>query len=179
MISWWGAGSFPWGQLFEQQLYSRQIIRNGIFFWSNCPVRNCPGSIFFRTIVRGPIIRWGAITRGDNPWAIIWAAIIQGTIVRWVIIRGQCFSGTMVGNGWDTILKYADITPFFKKGDTTDNGNYRPISTLSNFSKIFERLIYTQINLFIENKLLIYLAGFRKNHNIQHNLPESVLQSCS
>ena len=46
------------------------------------------------------------------------------------------------------ILKYADITPVFKKRDTTDKTNYRPVITLSNFSKVFEKLIYAQINSF-------------------------------
>ena len=32
-------------------------------------------------------------------------------------------------------LKYADITPVYKKGDTTDKTNYRLIRTLSNFWK--------------------------------------------
>ena len=93
---------------------------------------------------------------------------------------GNCPGAMFLGdNGLDTILKYADITPFFKKGDTTDKSSYRQISTLSNFSKIFERLIYTQINLFMKNKLLIYLAGFRKSHNTQYNLPDSFFLSCS
>ena len=48
------------------------------------------------------------------------------------------------------ILKYADITPVFKKGDTTDKSNYRPISTLWNFSKIFEKHIYSQVNPYME-----------------------------
>ena len=47
-------------------------------------------------------------------------------------------------------MKYADITPVFKIGDTTDKTNYRPISTLSNFSKDFEKMIYIQINSFME-----------------------------
>ena len=42
-------------------------------------------------------------------------------------------------------LKYAGITPVFKKGDTTDKSNYRPINTLSNFSEIFEKLITKSI----------------------------------
>ena len=46
-------------------------------------------------------------------------------------------------------LKYADITPVFKKGDTTDKSNYRPISFLSNVSKIFEKLIYSQVNSYM------------------------------
>ena len=52
----------------------------------------------------------------------------------------------------------------------TDKKSYRPISTLSNFSKIFEKLIYIQINSFIDSKLSKYLAAFRKNHNTQHDL---------
>ena len=60
------------------------------------------------------------------------------------------------------ILKYADITPVFKKGDTTDKSKCRPIGTLSNFSKIFEKLIYNQINSYMEPKLFKCLAGFRQ-----------------
>ena len=68
------------------------------------------------------------------------------------------------------ILKYAGITTVFKKGDATDKSNYRPISTLSNFSKIFEKLIYSQVNSYVEPKLSKYLAGFCRNHNTQHTL---------
>ena len=68
------------------------------------------------------------------------------------------------------LLKYADVTPVFKKGDATDKENYRPISTLSNFSKIFEKLIYNQIFEFMNPKLSKYITGFRKNHNTQHAL---------
>ena len=50
------------------------------------------------------------------------------------------------------------------------SSNDRPISTLSNFSKIFQKLIYTQINSIMEPKLSKYLAVFRKNHNTQHAL---------
>ena len=58
------------------------------------------------------------------------------------IILNNC-----IRNGKFTdILKYADITPVFKKGDTTDKSNYRPISTLSNFPKIFEKLITKSIH---------------------------------
>ena len=67
-------------------------------------------------------------------------------------------------------LKYADITPVFKKGNTTHKTNHRPIITLCNFSKVFEKLIYSQINSFMEPKLSKYLAGFRAKHNTQHAL---------
>jgi hypothetical protein len=41
-------------------------------------------------------------------------------------------------------LKYSQISPIFKKGDRTDIANYRPISLLTSFSKIFERVIYNR-----------------------------------
>ena len=63
-----------------------------------------------------------------------------------------------------------DITPVFKKGDAADKSNYRPLSTLSNFWKIFEKLIYTHSNSFMELRLLKYIGGFRKNHKNQHAL---------
>ena len=63
------------------------------------------------------------------------------------------------------IVKQSEVTLVFKKGDTTSKTNYRPVSTLSNFSKIFERLIYLQLNNYMQNKLSVYLAEFWKNHD--------------
>ena len=40
-----------------------------------------------------------------------------------------------------TELKQADITPVFKKEDKSDKSNYRPVSILSNLSKIYEKLM--------------------------------------
>ena len=80
------------------------------------------------------------------------------------------FNDCVKSGNFPDILKYGDITPVFKKGDTTGKTNYRPISTLSNFSKVFEKMIYTQINSFMEPKLSKYLAGFRAKRNTQHAL---------
>ena len=37
-------------------------------------------------------------------------------------------------------------------------------------SKVFERIMYTQIESFMEDKLSKLLAGLRKNHSTQHYL---------
>ena len=42
-------------------------------------------------------------------------------------------------------LKYADVTPVFKKDDKSDKSNYRPISILPNLSKIYERIMQNEI----------------------------------
>ena len=67
-------------------------------------------------------------------------------------------------------LRKAEVTPVFKKGYPTSKTDYRPVSTLSSFSKIFEKFIYLQLNNYIQNKFSIYLTGFRKNHSTQHVL---------
>ena len=67
-------------------------------------------------------------------------------------------------------LKYADITPAHKKGDKTEKTNYRPVSILPPMSKIFERLLFSQIDRFMDHKLSIYQCGFRKSFNAQYSL---------
>ena len=52
------------------------------------------------------------------------------------------------------IWKKANVVPVHRKEDKTLVKNYRPISLLPIFSKIFERVIYNSIfNYFISNKL--------------------------
>ena len=42
----------------------------------------------------------------------------------------------------------AKIIPIFKKGDRQSPTNYRPISILTGFSKIFEKFIHTRLTKF-------------------------------
>ena len=61
-------------------------------------------------------------------------------------------------------LKYAVITPLHKTGDVSDMANYRPISLLPVFSKIFEKAMHSRLNqhLQINNILGAEQYGFRK-----------------
>ena len=67
-------------------------------------------------------------------------------------------------------LKLADITPIHKKDNRNDKQNYRPVSILPSISKIFEKIIYFQINQYFDKKLSKFRCGFRKNFNAQHCL---------
>ena len=66
-------------------------------------------------------------------------------------------------------LKLAEVIPLFKKGDPTSINNYRPISLLSALSKIFERVIYNQINNYftLNNRYYEGQYGFRSKHSTE------------
>ena len=70
------------------------------------------------------------------------------------------------------ILKVAKITPIHKKESKLDFLNYRPISLLSVFSKIYEKLIYTRVYSYLIKDELIYNKqfGFRSNYSTNHAL---------
>jgi hypothetical protein len=56
-------------------------------------------------------------------------------------------------NSFPDCLKKSLIIPIFKKGDANDKNNYRPVSLLPIFSKIFEKLMMLQIsNYLLDNK---------------------------
>ena len=67
-------------------------------------------------------------------------------------------------------LKLTEVIPLFKNSDPFDKTNYRPVSLLSHITKVFERVIYKQVNEYIEPFLSKVITGFRKNHNTQHSL---------
>ena len=67
-------------------------------------------------------------------------------------------------------LKAAEVSPIFLKIDDSEKENYRPVSVFPYMSKVFQRIMYTQIESFMEDKLSKLLTGFRKNHSTQHFL---------
>ena len=66
--------------------------------------------------------------------------------------------------------KKAEVKPVYEKDHRNDKQNYRPVSILSNLSKVSEKLIYSQIYTCMSDKFSKYLAGSRKNHNTQRAL---------
>ena len=68
-------------------------------------------------------------------------------------------------------LKKADVSPIFKNvGEDTVKKSFRPISVLSALSKVFERLMATQMLSFIQPNLSNLLCGFREGFSTQHAL---------
>ena len=72
------------------------------------------------------------------------------------------FNNCIRSGTFPEILKKSEVTPVFKKGHPTLKTDYRPVSTLSNFSKIFEKLVSLQLNNYMQNKFSVYLTGFGK-----------------
>ena len=68
-----------------------------------------------------------------------------------------------------TELKLGCITPIFKKDDKFDMSNYRPVCSLSPFSKIFERIIYNRMLEFIDKNDIFSDTqyGFRKKKSTE------------
>ena len=65
-------------------------------------------------------------------------------------------------------LKYSKVIPLWKKLDPLKKENHRPVSILLHVSKFFERIIYKQVNTYMEDKLSKYLTSFTKSHGTQH-----------
>ena len=73
-------------------------------------------------------------------------------------------------------LKIGRITPIMKKGNPELLENYRPVSTLPIFGKIFEKVIYERLySFFISQRLINHQQfGFRKGHSTSHALNLSI-----
>ena len=69
-------------------------------------------------------------------------------------------------------LKISKVIPIHKKDSKTVMSNYRPISLLSNISKIMEKLMFSRLYKYLEAHDLIYELqfGFRAKHSTNHAL---------
>ena len=73
-------------------------------------------------------------------------------------------------------LKLSRIIPLYKNDSVHDLSNYRPISLLSPFSKILEKLMYKRLLSYLNknNVLYKYQFGFRKQHSTSLALIEII-----
>ena len=73
-------------------------------------------------------------------------------------------------NKYPLSLKAADVTPIHKKAEKTAMKNDRPVSLIPIISKLFERKMYDQIIVYINDFLSPYLFGYRKGHSTEQCL---------
>ena len=75
-----------------------------------------------------------------------------------------------------TVLKIGKISPIYKKDDEELLQNYRPVSTLPIFGKIFEKIIYSRLYGFLTSQGILHdrQFGFRKGHSTSHALNYSI-----
>ena len=64
-------------------------------------------------------------------------------------------------------LKNAELSPVFKKDDSMNKTNFRPVSILVCFSKIFEELYCDQLLDFFNKVVSKFLSAFRKGYSCE------------
>ena len=80
------------------------------------------------------------------------------------------FDNSIYQSKFPSILKLANITPVFKKGDRNSKENYRPVSILPNISKIFEQSMFRQISSSMDSYLSKQQCRFRQGYSTQYCL---------
>ena len=66
--------------------------------------------------------------------------------------------------------KIASVRPMFKKKPRQELENYRPVSILNTFSKIYERYIHNSLTPFVDNFLSVFISAYRKTYSSNHVL---------
>ena len=80
------------------------------------------------------------------------------------------FNGALSSGTFPDKWKISKIVPVFKSGDKCNISNYRPISLLSNLSKIFERVIHDRLYPILHQHISMYQHGFIKGRSTTTNL---------
>ena len=80
-------------------------------------------------------------------------------------VLSELINKSLIQGKFPSILKDAIVIPVHKDGSKHNVNNYRPISILSTYSKIFEKVMYSQLSNYFEYKNIFNKNqyGFRSN----------------
>ena len=84
-------------------------------------------------------------------------------------VLSRLFNVCIFKSVFPDVFKIAEVIPLFKGGDRHILGNYRPISLLPQFGKIFEKVIAKRLTDFFNanNILTSHQFGFRKSYSTE------------
>ena len=127
-------------------------------------------SIVIPTITTQEVRNIISSTKNSSPgWDDIPALVAKKSIEYYINPLTHIINNSIEEGVFPSELKLARVVPLFKSGDSSQITNYRPISILSFFSKIFERIVYNYILDFMDSNCSIYKYqfGFRQRHSTQ------------
>lgn len=106
------------------------------------------------------------IKNTEDLWGVsvkVLESIIEVVAPSLAVIFNNCIDKGLFPN----LMKYSKVVPIFKKGDKDNPSDYRPVSILPAFSKIFEKIMLTQlISHFNHNSILhSQQFGFTKSRS--------------
>ena len=98
------------------------------------------------------------------------ASIMKKLSNDYAIPLTHCINMSVIQGDFPDTLKIAKVIPIYKGDDEQMVQNYRPISILPFFSKIYEKIIYNHIINFLTVNDILYdkQFGFRKGHATNH-----------
>ena len=73
-------------------------------------------------------------------------------------------------NKYSEHAKIATVRPIFKKDDRTKIKNYRPVSLLNMFSKIYEKFLHENLTNYLNTFLSKFISAYRKSCSTSHVL---------
>ena len=82
----------------------------------------------------------------------------------------KCF----IQSNFPDLLKCAELNPIYKKSDSLQKGNYRPVSVLTIISKLYESVMNDQMTEHFIEILEDLLCAYRKGHSCQALLSKYV-----
>ena len=88
----------------------------------------------------------------------------------------KLYNNCIQSGAFPSLFKVGKVTPIYKKDNKENVENYRPVSILPIFGKIFEKIIYKRLYTFFTAKGILHdeQFGFRKGHSTSHALHKSV-----
>lgn len=82
----------------------------------------------------------------------------------------ESINSAIKNNQFPSDLKLADLVPLYKKADDMLKENYRPVSILPVFSKVFEIVIADQLMEYFKDIFNDFLCAYRKKYSTDHLL---------
>ena len=124
--------------------------------------RNCTESFFLKPIEPSEIIKIVSQFKANKSPGHdeIDPNVLKKSIQYLAIPLCNIFNLSFQQGLFPSSLKVAKVVPIHKKGDTSILSNYRPISLLSVFSKLFEKLVHKRLLSYLCHKKILYSKQF-------------------
>lgn len=98
------------------------------------------------------------------------AFILKGCIVVLAPVLCRLFNACLLEGKFPALWKISIVVPVPKNSSVSNVQNYRPISLLPNFSKVFEKIIVNHISFHVSTLLSSHQHGFLKGRSTTSNL---------